>query len=193
MNHQNINQKINQKNKKSKINDREHIITNEQRNIKITRNNIDIYPYRLCCNTRYNYSIKKKILICKSKIHGFGCFAGENIGKHEFITEYLGEIITQNEANNRGKIYDKLNISYLFNLNQEYVVDATRKGNKIKYSNHSNKPNCIAKIINSLGKHKILIFALKDIDVGHELLFDYHHNIDETYAQPKWLQSNEQQ
>uniref|UniRef100_A0A5K3FNL1 Histone-lysine N-methyltransferase n=1 Tax=Mesocestoides corti TaxID=53468 RepID=A0A5K3FNL1_MESCO len=72
---------------------------------------------------------------------GWGVKAAERIPKGTFVCEYIGEIITFEEAEQRGQSYDKQRMTYLFDLDFDgethYTVDAFQMGNVSHFINHS--------------------------------------------------------
>jgi uncharacterized protein len=109
----------------------------------------------------------------RSSIAGRGAFATRPIKKGTRIIEYTGERISNAEADRR---YDEDKMSshhtFLFTLNRRTVVDAAVGGNESRFINHSCSPNCEAVIED--GK-RIYIEALRDIEVGEELAYDYQY------------------
>ena len=108
--------------------------------------------------------------VCDSAISGKGAFAIGPIAATERLIEYVGERITHQEADRR---YDDDSMdehhTFLFTVSSRTVLDATREGNEARFINHSCEPNCESEI----DRGRIFIFALRDIEVGEELHYDY--------------------
>jgi SET domain-containing protein len=106
----------------------------------------------------------------RSPIQGQGAFATRRIRKGTRIIEYTGERISQEEADKR---YDDESMSrhhtFLFTLDEDTVLDAAVDGNEARFINHSCDPNCQALIEDE----KIFIYALRTIEPGEELAYDY--------------------
>ena len=84
-----------------------------------------------CCdNMKLLLQQHKHLLLGQSDVAGWGAFLGEPVRKNEYLGEYTGELISQAEADRRGKIYDRVNCSFLFNLNNEWVLDAQVKARR---------------------------------------------------------------
>ena len=104
---------------------------------------------------------KKNVKFMRSLIHGWGLFAMEEIPKDTLVIEYLGEQIRMSLCDHREEKNEEMGemSSYMFRINREQVVDATRHGNYARFINHSCQPNCYAKVITSDNQEKIVIYA----------------------------------
>ncbi|KAJ8764299.1 hypothetical protein K2173_006039 [Erythroxylum novogranatense] len=141
-----------------------------------------------CRNMKLLLKQQQRVLLGRSDVSGWGAFLKNSVGKHEYLGEYTGELISHREADKRGKIYDRENSSFLFNLNDQFVLDAYRKGDKLKFANHSPDPNCYAKVIMVAGDHRVGIFAKERIAGGEELFYDYRYEPDRA---PAWARKPE--
>lgn len=81
---------------------------------------------------------KKQLRFAKSPIHDWGLYAEEHIDANEMVIEYVGEIIRQQVAEERERRYERYGIgsSYLFRLDEDTVIDATKKGGIARFINH---------------------------------------------------------
>ncbi|MEP6882574.1 MAG: SET domain-containing protein-lysine N-methyltransferase [Dokdonella sp.] len=113
----------------------------------------------------------------RSPIHGNGVFAIADIPAETELIEYKGHLLTHAQAD---RMYDGTSDTghtFLFTLNDRYVIDANTDGNVARWINHSCAPNCRAVVEeNQEGRRRedrVLIEALRDIRVGEELTYDY--------------------
>ncbi|CAM8984108.1 unnamed protein product [Rhodiola kirilowii] len=126
---------------------------------------------RSCYNMNIFDGPSKKVYRGRSKVAGWGAFTTETISKDEFIGEYTGELVLQEVA--LEKQGDHPCTSYIFDLDDKYVIDAQHEGGVLKYVNHASNPNCYSKIIFVGGRRRIGFFATWNIEPYEELFIDY--------------------
>ena len=118
---------------------------------------------------------RSNVYLAKSRIQGLGLYAARDLEKNSMIIEYIGELIRNEVANRREKLYEEKNRGiYMFRLSDDHVVDATISGGLARYINHCCDPNCIAETISTTERdQKIIIIANKRILKGEEVT--HHH------------------
>ena len=105
------------------------------------------------------------LVIRESRIHSYGCYTTQPIRKGTLVVEYVGEHLTYEEADD---LYDDFPATYLFGLDEgKRIVDGYGVA---AFVNHSCKPNCETDQIAG----KMWIIALRDIEPGEELTYDYN-------------------
>jgi SET domain-containing protein len=117
----------------------------------------------------------RSFVVRQSEIHGRGVFAAREIRAGAQLIEYKGEPMSWKEALRRHPHnLDEPNHTFYFALEDGNVIDGGVKGNSARWINHSCAPNCEAE--ESCGH--VYITAVRDIEPGEELFYDYGLVID---------------
>jgi len=127
-----------------------------------------------------------KVVARRSSIHGTGVFAIAPIAKGERIIEYRGQRRTHDDVDNGDEGSADSGHTFLFTINDEYVIDGARRGNIAKWINHSCSPNCDSVIEEHDGddrtKDRVFIEAKKAIKAGEELTYNYGITLGEAHT-----------
>ncbi|KAG6108115.1 hypothetical protein E4U14_003838 [Claviceps sp. LM454 group G7] len=143
-----------------------------------------------CQNCDLQRGTSKPLLLGQSQLEGcgYGLFTAGPIAQDDFVIEYVGELITHDEGvrreARRGDVFDEeSNVSYVFTLleNEGIWVDAAIYGNLSRYINHASEHdtrgcNVTPRILYVNGEYRIKFTAMRDIQAGEELFFNYGEN-----------------
>ncbi len=106
---------------------------------------------------------------------GLGLFANNFYQKGDLVIEYLGEVISDKEAEKRGG-------KYLFELNDNWTIDGKRRTNLARYINHSCSPNCYPEL--NEDETRVYIYAKRNISPEEELTYNYGKDYFKQVIQP---------
>jgi hypothetical protein len=108
---------------------------------------------------------------------GLGLFATKPIKKGTKIIRYFGPLL-----DSKKKKDDAIENKYLFELNNRWTIDGSVRKNIARYINHACKPNAESDV--SARKRKVVIRAIKNIEPGEEINYDYGTDYFKAYLKP---------
>lgn len=122
------------------------------------------------------------VRVAASGIHGLGLFAARPVRAGELLCEFLGDIITRDEARRRAATRPADAPVCIVNLDAEHDLDGDLPDNLAKYANHG----CVANAELTPGEHphRLFIIATADIPNGGEILYDYGFGLAESLGHP---------
>ena len=141
-----------------------------------------------CQNVAMQRGASKSLLLGQSQLYPimFGLFTAQDIAQDDFVVEYVGEMISQDEGtrreSRRSDVFSQISSpSYLFTLLEDegIWVDAAIYGNLSRYINHRTatqeglRCNITPRVLYVNGEFRIKFVAMRDIKAGEELFFDY--------------------
>lgn len=118
-----------------------------------------------------------RIVTRRSAIHGNGMFAAADIPAGTRLIQYKGKLLTHAESDELYGDGADTGHTFLFSLNDDYVIDANQQGNSARWINHGCAPNCEAVVDEDAGgnrrRDRVFIESIRDIRQGEELTYNY--------------------
>src|ERR1700744_1567708 len=108
---------------------------------------------------------------------GLGLFATKPIKKGSKIVRYFGPLL-----DSKKKKDDAIENKYLFELTNRWTIDGSVRENVARYINHACKPNAESDV--RPRKRKVFIRAIKKIEPGDEINYDYGTDYFKAYLKP---------
>ncbi|KAF6266782.1 hypothetical protein COO60DRAFT_1265640 [Scenedesmus sp. NREL 46B-D3] len=129
-----------------------------------------------CNNQMFTKKQYAKLAVRRAGPKGFGLYAEEDVAAGQFLIEYIGEVLEEEEYIRRKQYYIQTGQRhyYFMNIGNGEVIDACRKGNHARFINHSCEPNCETQKWMVRGELAIGLYTLRRIKAGEELTFDYN-------------------
>jgi SET domain-containing protein len=121
-------------------------------------------------------SSKKPYRVGRSRT-GLGLFATKPIKKGTKIVRYFGPLLDC-----KRKKDDAIENKYLFELNGRWTIDGSVRDNVARYINHACRPNAESDV--RPRKRKVFIRAIKNIEPGEEINYDYGTDYFKAYLKP---------
>ncbi|XP_074865696.1 histone-lysine N-methyltransferase, H3 lysine-36 specific [Carettochelys insculpta] len=129
-----------------------------------------------CQNQCFSKRQYPEVEIFRTLARGWGLQAKRDIKKGEFVNEYVGELIDEEECRARIRYAQEHDITnfYMLTLDKDRIIDAGPKGNYARFMNHCCQPNCETQKWSVNGDTRVGLFALVNIKAGTELTFNYN-------------------
>ncbi len=136
------------------------------------------HEFRLpIADSTIDFRMPRTLVTRRSAIHGNGVFAARDLPPGKALIDYTGRLRSHDWVN---RIYGatlESGHTFLFALNERYVIDGNVDANDARWINHSCAPNCKPYLIeNEDGdprRDRIVIETLRAIAKGEELTYDY--------------------
>ena len=117
----------------------------------------------------------RNVRLRNSPIHGRGVFAVRDLPAGMRLLRYGGRVRRQCDVDRCYGGDAETGHTFLFTLNDHYVIDGSVEGNIARWINHGCDPNCETRWVagKTPKQDRIWIETIRPIKAGEELTYDY--------------------